>query len=113
MDKNTQIFLDFWKSYQWPKDIATVYKLYYDDLGKPLFYTTQDLPGNYIEITVADFFAASMNVIVKNNCLEKIEKNQIRKLKPSSIAGTQCHPADVSIVVSKDSDYKLWCVDND
>ena len=44
-------FLDFWNNYKWTDHPPVYYRLYYSDEGEPLFYSHDDLPGKYIDIT--------------------------------------------------------------
>jgi hypothetical protein len=72
------------------------YRLYYDDLGNVLFYSMEDLPGNYIEIDRDTFASGPLNVRVRNGRLMEITQSS-NKLIPGSV-GTTCHPNDVSVV---------------
>ena len=45
------------------------YRLYHDDHGNMLFYSMEDLPGNYIEIDVEDFRSNDVNVKVRNGAV--------------------------------------------
>lgn len=84
------------------------FKLYYDERGKPIVYTMEDLKGNYIEVDQETYLIASMNVRVQDNKLVKIDSVQsFNKLIPSS-QGTPCHPNNVAVVVSKDQPHILW-----
>jgi hypothetical protein len=47
-----------------------VYKVYYDAEGKVITYTTEDLPGNYLEITHEQYLNARHDAIVVNGQLE-------------------------------------------
>ena len=41
---------EFWAALAPQEIVAVTYRLYYDDLGYPLFYSMEDLPGKYIDI---------------------------------------------------------------
>ena len=107
--KTTQ---NFWEAMALPMPIPlpVFYRLYYDDEGNPLYYSMEDLPGNYIEIDQATYAASSSKVQVRNNTLYKIEYvNTIRKLHPG-VTGTPCHPTDVSIVVPESHPHIKWSI---
>lgn len=103
---NNEIFEDFWKNYTWPEVKPIFFRLYYDDLGAPLFYSMEDLPGQYIEITAEQFAESSGQVVVKNGQLIKKSQNRSSKLVPSE-TGVQCHPEHVTIVVES-PDAQRW-----
>lgn len=105
---NNEIFLDFWRSYQWPEKKSVSQRLYHDDDGYPLFYTMEDLPGKYVEVTPEQYARASFKVKVIDGQVRIIESNKIvRKLQPGD-QGTPCHPKDITIVVGKQEAYLCW-----
>lgn len=105
---NEEIFLEFWRNYQWPEPKSSSYRLYHDDEGKPLFYTMEDLPGKYVEVTAEQYARASFRVrVVDRQVVELESKKTIRKLVPSA-TGTRCHPQDVTIVVNSIKPNQAW-----
>lgn len=82
-------------------------RLYYDDRGHPLFYTQEDLPGKYIEVTPTQFAIGSMRVRVRDGKLIENQRLVTPKLVPSDF-GTACHPKDITIVVTEDKPYQKW-----
>ena len=82
-----------------PKPVS--WRLYYDDHGRPITYSMEDLPGNYIEIDQATYARAPINARVVNGKLRYIQHTWSQKLVPSDV-GTACHPTDVSIVVDQE-----------
>ena len=103
---------DFWAEVarltQPQTKVEIFYRLYYDDEGHPLFYSMEDLPGNYIEIDQATYAVSSSDVRVIDGKLQKINKiKSISKLRPSD-QGTPCDPRDICIVVSTDQPHVLW-----
>lgn len=84
---------------KWPEIKPTLYRLYHDDQGRPLFYSQEHLDGKYIDITPDEYIQARMDVRVESGRL--IRDKQIPKLKPQD-HGTLCHPCDVSLVTQSD-----------
>ena len=103
---------DFWAEVarltQAPPKAEIFYRLYHDDQGHPLFYSMEDLPGNYIEIDQPTYALGSSNVRVVNGQLQKLNTSGVlAKLRPST-EGTPCDPRDVCVVVSSDQPHVLW-----
>lgn len=86
------------------------YRLYHDDHGNMLFYSMEDLPGNYIEIDVETFRSNDVNVKVRNGKIVKINPRHSSKLVPSE-SGTACHANDVAVVVTTKENCK-WNLKN-
>ena len=99
---------EFWAALQPVETTAPFYRLYYDDEGFPLFFSQEDLPGNYIDVD-KDIFSNSPKLIrVIDGKLVIIEtKYLVTKLKPVGY-GTPCHPQDVSIVVDEKLPNTKW-----
>jgi hypothetical protein len=90
-----------------PEPEPIVYRLYYNEQGEPLFYSPDDLPGNYIEIDQNTFANSPTNVRVIDGKLVVIKTVTVHKLVPGDI-GTACHPQDVSIVVNDTKPNTKW-----
>lgn len=96
-------YIDFWRQVEPlldPVDPARIfYRVYYDDNGQVLFYSMQDLPGNYLDIDIEDYRLANGNAVVRNGQL--VHPRHVRgcKLAPS-LEGTPCHPNSVMIVTN-------------
>ena len=103
-------YLDFWREVEPlldPVPSAKVfYRVYFDDQGKVLFYSMEDLPGNYLDIDRETFERADGNLRLKNGKLFKPAQTVSQKLVPSN-QGTACHPNNVAIV-DKQANSKLW-----
>ena len=99
---------NFWAAWVMPVVPAKLpfYRLYYDDQGYLLFYSMEDVPGNYIEIDQVTFAAGSPRVRVVNGQLRHIKTNVVSKLVPSS-QGQACDPRDVA-VISNDKHTQYW-----
>ena len=91
---------EFWNILHNAPEIKPIFfRLYYDESGKPVTYTMEDLPGNYIEIDAATFDLGPLNVRVRNGKLIEIVTMRSQKLVPGA-TGTKCHSKDVSIIVT-------------
>lgn len=101
-----QEFLDFWKTIEWPESKPIFYRLYYDDNGLPLFYSMDDVPGKYIDLTPEQFMNQDMSVRVVNEKIVRRRISWVSKLVPSD-SGTLCHHNDVTIVIN-DQPGKYW-----
>jgi hypothetical protein len=93
-------FLEFWKNIQWPKIKPVYYRLYYDNAGLPLFYSQEDLPGKYIDVTPEQFAMQDQSVKIIDGKLVRQRRTRITKLVHRD-SGTLCHVKDVSIVVDQ------------
>ena len=92
-------FLEFWNNYQWTDIKPVHYRLYYDDTGLPLFYSHEDLPGKYIDVTPEQFALQDRSVKVVNGKCIRRRTVWMTKLVPAD-SGTLCHSQDVAVVVS-------------
>ena len=104
---NEQEFLEFWQTIEWPKEKTIYYRLYYNDSGKPLFYSHEDQPGKYIDVTPEQFALGDMQVRVVDGALKPRAQPLPPKLIPSD-TGTPCHPNDVAVVVSTQQEHQQW-----
>jgi hypothetical protein len=90
-----------------PPVIRVIYRLYYNDQGFPLFYSQEDLPGNYIDIDHATYVNPPKNVRVIDNKLVVSTISEVSRLRPHE-RGTPCHPNDVSVVVDIGKPFTRW-----
>jgi hypothetical protein len=107
MPDNNEIFLEFWKNYQWPEHEPLYFRLYHDDDGTPIEYSRHDLPGSYVDVTPEQFAVADMRVKIKNGEIITPNPPKPLKLVPST-SGICCHPSDVTVIVPIHQDHKKW-----
>ena len=90
-----------------PEPVPAFYRLYHDDRGQPLFYSMEDVPGTYVEITQEQFAAAATNIRVRDGKLVTVTWITTEKLVPQN-SGTPCHHDNVAIVVQPDQPHQCW-----
>lgn len=90
-----------------PEVPAPLYRLYYDELGNPLFYSMEDLPGKYIAIDHTMFVNPPKHIKIIDGKLVILKIANVSKLHPTG-EGTPCHPKDVSIVVKETEANVKW-----
>jgi hypothetical protein len=102
---------NFWAVFSNPQPESAppmiFYRLYHDEMGRPLFYSMQDEPGNYIEIDQDTFQKQPKHARVRNGKLIEIITHEIRKLIPGE-SGTPCDPRDVCVVVDSTQSHINW-----
>lgn len=90
-----------------PEPQAPLFRLYYDDNGVPLFYSMEDRPGTYIEITPEEYHRNNSNVRVRNGKLIEVTWATTTKLVPGN-SGSPCHPDNVAVIVTEDQPHVKW-----
>jgi hypothetical protein len=94
-----------------PPPKPVFYRLYYTAEGLPLYYSMEDLPGNYIEIDQATFAQTPTNVRVVDNKLITIQPSVVvTKLTPNNKSGVACDPRDICIVVDPAKPHTVWSI---
>lgn len=90
------------------KPLNTVYyRLYYDDQDSPLFFSQEDLPGNYIDITREVYINPPKHFKLIDKKIVVLDSAEIKKLKAGS-TGTPCHPTDITVVVDQGRPNIKW-----
>lgn len=102
---------DFWAVMSTPVVAKPVfYRLYHNDDGTPICYSMEELPHNYIELTLEQYRLSPPNVRVVNGQMVVVKPSSyVRKLIPSK-TGTPCDPRDVCIVVEESKPHIKWNV---
>lgn len=101
---------NFWEAFSQPQEQQTsniFYRLYYDDHGNPLFYSMEDLPGNYIEIDAKTYAEAPSRVRIIKGKLVKNVAPASTKLVPGD-QGVACDPRDICVVVDESTPHVKW-----
>ncbi len=81
------------------------YRVYYDETGKVITYTIENIPGKYLVITREQYAEARPDAMVRDGKLIKTNVvTHIWKLEKSS-QGTQCSKYDISIIVDHEGDF--------
>ena len=107
MNETTDNFWEAFNNFKWPDPPKIFWRLYHDDQGRPLFYSMEDLPGNYIDIDAETFAMSPGNVRVVNGQLTYTDTKTYNKLVPNG-QGTPCAPNNVCIVVDPDQPNTQW-----
>jgi hypothetical protein len=101
-----QEFLEFWRNYEWIDVEPVHYRLYHDDAGLPLFYSHEDQPGKYIEVTPEQFALQDRSIKIVDGKMVSQRTAMMTKIVPSE-SGTLCHTNDVTIIVD-DQPGQYW-----
>ncbi len=102
----------FWQAvadHQWEQpELKQEFRLYHDDTGNVLYYSMEDLPGNYIIIDRQVFEEHRFDIKIRDGKIIKQNHPASWKLTPTDSASYACHASDVSIVVSDDYENKKY-----
>lgn len=90
-----------------PEPPTPFFRLYYDADGAPLFYSMEDQPGTYIELTPEEYHRGATNIRVRNGQLIEITWQTTVKLVPGN-SGSPCHPDNVAVIVAEDQPHTKW-----
>jgi|APCry1669189567_1035234.scaffolds.fasta_scaffold119091_2 uncharacterized protein RhaS with RHS repeats len=83
------------------------FRLYYDDNGRVLCYTCEDLPGNYVVIDKDAYAAARLDVTVIDGKITSFS-DLVFLLKLIPGAGTKTSDHDITILsVTGNTEWKL------
>lgn len=72
------------------------YRLYYDANGKPITYTVENLPGNYITVTAQQYSECRMDVVVIAGQIVKSQRAILKMQKSNS--GVRCNKYDINLL---------------
>jgi hypothetical protein len=78
------------------------FRLYYDDKGKVICYTCEELVGSYVIVDASTFAQARPDVRVVDGKITTVTSNAVvSKLMPCD-SGKGCAKQDISIVIDKE-----------
>jgi hypothetical protein len=100
---------EFWAALAPIETPKPSYRLYHDDMGRPLFYTMQEEAGTYIEIDEEIFHKQPKHVRVREGLLIELVTQEIRKLTPNDI-GVACDPRDICVIVDSAEPHTKWSI---
>jgi hypothetical protein len=83
------------------------FRLYHDEQGWPLFYSMEEVAGNYIEIDRDTYQNPPTRVRVVDGKLKVLSSYQSEKLVPGS-NGVPCATTDVCVVVDHTHPHTKW-----
>ena len=101
---------NFWKAWAEPvpAPAPVFFRLYYDEHGRPLSYSMEHLPGNYIDIDAETYQLSSHRVrVIEGKLVHITPKKTVTKLVPGTV-GTPCWAGDISIVVDQQQPHTKW-----
>jgi len=100
---------EFWAIlHAMPEPQPVFWRLYYNQLGEPITYSMEDMPGTYIDVDPETYARAPWNVRVQAGRLIEA-KPSVRRLAPGD-SGTPCHPDNVAIVVAQTEPHQRWSI---
>lgn len=101
MTENNDDYVIIWEA---PVIVPPVFKLYYDESGKVVCYSCEDLEGDYIVIDALTYAEARPDIRVVDGKISKVARSMIvSKLMPGD-TGTTCASEDISIIVDDEYD---------
>jgi hypothetical protein len=83
------------------------YRLYYDDAGRVITYTTEKLEGNYIVITREQYSECRMDVVVVEGKIVRTERNRAVYVLEKNTGGVKTSKYDINIIIN-DGDGNYW-----
>jgi hypothetical protein len=109
MNETTQNFLEVFNNLEpWTLPVL-LFRLYYDDQGRPIEYSHEDKPGKYIKVDPVTFQIHAINIcIIDGKIVQIVPPQTVTKLVPSTVDGICCNPKDVCVVVAEDQPHVKW-----
>lgn len=95
---------NFWQgleefNQQKTKSTEIEFRLYYDEDGHPLFYTTENVNGNYIKVDQDTYNLGDyQNIKIVNGQILQRSPIDSNKLILSESEGTCCHKNDITLI---------------
>jgi hypothetical protein len=90
-------FVIIWEA---PPIVKPEFRLYYDEKGKVLFYTSEKPEGNYIVIDSQTYAEGRPDLRIVDGRISTVNQGSVvSKLIPDNDEGVECSIEDVSIIV--------------
>ena len=103
-----QEFLEIWFN-QRTDQVEIEYRLYYDEQGWPLFYSTERVEGNYVVIDRQTYLDSPKHIRIVDGKIKRIKVLFGKKLVPAE-QGQACDSTDVCVIVADQSPSKKWAI---
>ena len=88
-------------NFEWPMIDQPIFRVYYANDGRILFYTSEDEPGNFIFVRKEQFAQARMDLKVIGGLLVD-PKEALQYAYKESNKGTRTVKDDISIIATSD-----------
>ena len=110
MNETEKNFWEAWNNFQ-PPEPKIIYRAYYNEDGVVCGYSTEEWPGNYVEIDQATYVCYP-DARVVDGVFQPVKKRcLIAKLQPSE-SGIACDPRDICVIVDADKPHIKWNTKN-
>ena len=107
MNETEKNFWEVWNNFHPPEAKPIVYRAYYNEEGIVCGYSTEEWPGNYVEID-RETYVCYPDARVVDGVFRPIQKRHlIEKLQPSD-SGIACDPQDICVIVNADKPHTKW-----
>lgn len=107
VDSENKELLEFLEKMANSKPREVEYRLYYDDTGRVVTYTCEDLPGNYIVVSRQQYAEARSDVLVRDGKLISTSRiTQVYRMVKNTSGGVKASKYDINILT--DTDYVFW-----
>ena len=109
MSMTEEEFFGIWNSQTQQTHPDPEYRLYHDENGFPLFFSTEDLLGNYIVVDQATFLGGSRSIRVIDGKLKIYQTSFGKKLAPAPY-GQACDSRNVCVIVDENQTHTKWAL---
>ena len=83
------------------------YRVYYNEQGQIITYTTEDIPGDYLVITADQYQQARHDaMVVERELVYTHVRRHVTKLTRNLSEGTRCSKYDISVLVDEDQEHR-------
>jgi hypothetical protein len=100
-------FWSIWQSQVSAPQVEPEYRLYHDENGFPLFFSMEQLPGNYIVVDQVTYLNSPKHIRVVDGKIVVYQTTFAKKLVPST-EGVACAVEDVCVIVDTNQPHIKW-----